>query len=315
MKFSAFARYGNGYRFSSRKPRGQLLFEQIRDSHGGVYGDEGSFSGPVVARWFALAMTIARAQATLERAKNQAEPLKLWDLLKAKETHYGLAPAATATLADRRQAVAAAEQLSLGPKRGNVEYQLRSLLGADFVAWVTADSTSANNAFPQNPETLGIFNSPALWKTVSIDASVNVRNVSLTRHWTHVDGDDSSLLVGDILLVAPGELGQQEAVTVTARTSSTFTATYTRSHEAGTVAIRRPWPFWCSNMKHSCVVVKHGRAADQALRQKAEALLHKLLGATSSWDIVEENAVAGTAGPFLPGTGLPGLTPIPALSY
>lgn len=298
---------------SSRPPLAEVIYKQIKTSHGPAYDSE-NFFGVMSARWYAKAMALAAARKTLDKAKNQADPLLCSELLPSHERGYKIVPAPAATLASRHIALAAAMQLPMGPKRGNVEYQLRSAIGADFVAWVTVPP-SASNAFPSSPELTGIFNDPSLWKTISIDQSVNFRNVSLVRPWTHVDGDEGALLVGDQLLVAPGELGQQEVVTVTARTSSTFTATYTRSHEAGTVAIRRPWPFWCSNQLHSYVVVKHGRASDQTLRSKASALLQKLLGVTSTWDIVEENAVAGTAGPFLPGTGLPGLTPIPALSY
>lgn len=308
--FSAFHRFGNGFTFSSRKPLGRKLYEQIVASYGGVYQNT-SFSGPFAARSFALAMTVARARTTLERAANQADPLKVYDLLTAKEREYSLAPGPNDTLYQRRQALAAAMKLPLGPRRTNVEYQLSTLLGSDYVAFLTQSQTDGTDwSFPSNFADVGIFNDPATWKTVTLDAPITALGSPLTIHYTHVTGDSGSILVGDRLVVQPGDLGQQEAITVTARTDTTLTTTFTRPHESGVQAIRRPWPFWLSAQMHCLVVVKNGRATDPVLRRNVFLLLHKLLGATASWDVVEENATPHTTGPFLPGSGLPGITPI-----
>lgn len=309
MSLSAFKRCANGFRCSSRKPVGRRLYEQIIESHGGAYQNE-SFTGPFAARSFALAMAIARARSTLERAKNQADPLKCYDLLTSHERHYGLSPASTDSLDDRRRALAAAMLLTLGPKRGNVEYQLQTALGDDFVAWVTTEAGPATS-YPDNPwESCGVFNNPPAWKTIRITQSIAFTGTSLTVPWTHEAGDDGELLVGDKLVVQPGDFGQQELVTVTARTQSTLTATFSRPHEANSMAIRRPWPFWCSISKLSMVVVKNGRARDPVLREKATRVLRKLLGNGSAWDIVEENSPAGTTGGIGPGFGEPNITSI-----
>lgn len=321
MPFSAFSRPGNGFRCSSRRPPGKVLFDQIKQSHGGAYQDE-AFEGPVVGRWFALAMTIARVQSTLERAKNQADPLKAYNLLKNHLHDYGVQVDHDATLGEMRTALAAAMQLPLGPRRGNVEYQLQTALGDDFVAWVTTPA-SEDTVYPTNPwgggafgvlQRQGIFNNPPAWKTVRIPHSIAFTLPSgagvQTVAFEEVSGDSGPLVVGDRLVVAPGKLGQQELVVVLARTDTTFNAFFRRPHEANEVAIRRPWPFWMSTAKHSLVVVKHGRARDRVLRDKVRRLLHKLLGATSTWDVVEENSTPGTTGGFLPGVGEPGITPI-----
>lgn len=309
MGCSRFKRCGNGFRCSSKKPLGQVLYEQILESQGPAYQHE-VMAGPVAGRAFALAMMVARANSTLERAAEQADPLKVYDLLLAKEREYSLTPAPDATLGERRQALAAAMKLSIGPRRANVEYQLQTLLGEDFVAWVTNES-DADAAFPLSPWLdCGIFRSPVLWKTIRVTPKVAFTGTPLTVQWTHEAGDTGTLTVGDKLVVAPGETGQQDLITITARTSSTLTATFARPHEAGAMAIRRPWPFWMSTAKHSLVVVRNGRAQDRVLRKKVALLLHKLLGATSTWDVVEENTTAGTTGGFLPGVSQPSISPI-----
>lgn len=315
MGCSRFKRCGNGFRCTSKKPLGKILYDQIVESQGPAYQHE-VMEGPVAGRAFALAMMAARANSTLDRAAEQADPLKVYDLLLAKEREYGLTPDPDDTIRDRRDALAAKMRLSVGPRRANVEYQLASLLGDDFVAWVTTPSSSGT-AFPPTPwVTSGIFKNPPLWKTIRITPSIAFTGSPLTVAWTHEAGDDGAIVVGDALVVAPGELGQQELVIVTARTNTTLTTTFSRPHEAGAMAIRRPWPFWMSHAKHSAVVVRNGRASDRVLRKKVFRLLHSLLGATSTWDVVDENASPGTSGPMIPGAGtwFINRTPLGALS-
>lgn len=295
--------------FSSGKPLAQSIYDQIKGSHGPAYDAE-NFYGVLSAKWYADAMALAAARKSLERAQNQADPWKVSDLLDDFEVHYGIVVPTGATLESRHEALAAVMQLTLGPKRGNVEYQLRAALGDDFVAWVTTDA-GPDTSFPAQPWlTSAIFGNPSLWKTVAITPSVHFTGTPITVEFTHQSGDDGALLVGDKLVVDPGELGQQELVTVTDRTDSTFTATFARPHGAGTMAIRRPWPVWCSTTKHSLVVVPHGRARDQLVREAATRVLRKLLPDNSTWDIVEEDTTPGTTGGFLPGVGEPGITPI-----
>lgn len=320
MPCSAFRRPGNGFRCSSRKPLGQVLYEQMRDSHGGVYQNQ-AFSGPTAARWFAMAMMFARAHAELERAGNQADALQLWDLLLAMEDTYGITPDATATLASRRQAVFAAQQLTLGPKRGNVIYQLQTALGSDFVAYVTSPQSPGVNwasnpaltqrSSPALPDTQGIFDDPPLWKTIQLTTNTLGSLIG----YVHTAGDTSDLVVGDQLVVQPGDFGMQEKITILTHTPGSFTANFVHPHEIGTIAIRRPWPFWQSTQKHSCVVVKRGRATDQKVRQTVRNVLTKLLGNTSTWDVVEENAVPGSAGPAIPGSWKLGIMPLQKVTY
>jgi hypothetical protein len=300
--------------FSSEPSRAERIYKAIRRSYGPAYDNE-TFDGPMSGRWYAKAMTLAEVRSTLERAANQADPRKAYDLLLAHERDYGLTPEPGDTLHDRREALAAAMLLAVGPRDANVRYQLQTLLGDDFVSWVTTPA-GPDTAFPAQPWlTQGIFKNPALWKTIRITPSVAHTGVPKTVGWTHEAGDTGTIVVGDKLVVSPGDYGQQELITVTARTDTTLTTTFARPHEAGAVAIRRPWPFWMSTAKHSLVVVKNGRARDRALRKKTHQLLHKLLGGTSTWDIVEENASPGSSGPFLPGDGEPGINPIQQASF
>jgi hypothetical protein len=309
MKFSAFSRFGH-YRFTSKPPRGESIFRAMRESHGGVFGDE-AFDGPLAGRWFAIAMAIARARATLERAQNQASPLKVYDILKSQERHHGLAPLSTHTLRQRREAFAARLRVVLGPTRGIVEDSLQTAIGDDFVAWVTRPP-SEDDVFPDQPWIYdGIFTEKlAQWTTIRITQSVAHLGVPLTRSYEYVSGDTARLVAGTKVVCAPGLFGQQELITLSAVTASTLTATFTRPHEADTECYLRPWPWWFSNSKHSLVVVKNGRARDRNILRLVNDTLGRILGAASTWDVVEENVAPGTAGPFIANQSEPGITPI-----
>lgn len=324
MPFSGYARFGNGFRFSSAKPLGQAIHESFRASYDN--GEGVAEGGPLDARLFAWAMGIARARSELERAKNQADPLKCWDLLRAFERHYGIAVPTGATLQSRREALAARMRMVLGPVRANVEYQLAAALGVDFVAWVTTPADdSPVTYYPMMPWDLGthvsgpdpapqgIFGNPPIWTRVKLTASIAALG-SRTVGWITVGGDDVNLTVGDRIVVDPYAEGLRELVRITAVTASTFTAVFTKAHSAGTEALLWPFPYWGSVSLHSLVVVPNGRATDTTVRQKANEVMRRLMGGNSTWDVVEESSTPGSLIGFVPGIGAPGITPIQAVT-
>ncbi len=330
MPFSAFARHANGFRFSSKKPAGKALYDSFRTSNGN--GEAFAEGGPMAARWFAWAMAIARQQSTLERAANQADPLKCWDLLEAHERHYGISVPTGASLNERREALNTAQSLVLGPIRSNIEYQLSTALGDDFVAWLTTTATPFESVdgeqtyYPMMPWDLeehasgpipaprGIFGQPSVWTRVSITSSIATLG-SRTVPWANIGGDVVRLAVGDLIVVDPYAEGLRELVEITAQTASTFTAFFTKAHGADTEAIIWPFPFWLSRSKHSLVVVPNGRAMDPGVRQKANEVMRKIIGGTSTWDVVEESTTPGQLLGFIPGIGAPGITPIETRTF
>lgn len=320
MPFSAFARCGNGFRCSSKKPLARALYDSFKYSNGS--GEAFAEGGPIAARWFANSMAIGRARQSLERAKNQAEPLRCFDLLKAHERHYGIAVPPGATLQSRRAVLDAAYKVGLGPVRANIEYQLRAALGADFVAWVTTVASVAPTYFPVTPWDLsksaptGIFGIPPVWTRVRIQSSIAILG-SRTVLYDTVGGDNVSIAPGDLLVIDPTRCGLVELVQVTAATTSpyAFTAVFTKAHEDETDALIWPFPYWMNRSLHSLVVVPNGRAMVKEVRRAANEVMRKLMGGVSTWDVVEESTTPGEFIGFVPGVGAPGITPIEALTF
>lgn len=331
MPFSGHARFANGFRFSSKRPLGKAIHDSFRAAHGN--GELVAEGGPADARLFAWAMAIARCRSTIERAKNQAEPLKCWDLLKAHEKHYGIAVPPGASLNERRRALDARFDLILGPVRANIEYQLAAALGADFVAWITTPAAFDDAGTPtvmertyypmmpwhlgfntMGPEPQGIFGNPPAWTRIRITSHVVFLGLR-TVDWVNVGGEQVRLAVGDRLVVAPYTEGLRELVEVTDQTSSTLSAVFTKAHAANTEALLWPFPYWGSRSLHSLVVVPNGRAMDPAVRQKANDVMRRLMGGNSTWDVVEESTTPGSLIGFIPGVGAPGITPIEQVTF
>jgi hypothetical protein len=309
MKFSRFARFGH-FGFTSKKPRPQPIYESIRDAQGGTVTDDDD--GLMPARHYAWAMRIAAAKATLERAKNQAEPLQVRDLLPVQEGMYTLVPGPFETMQERRAALAAKYKLGLPGSFQNVQAQLMFILGADFVAYRPMPSTEAGQS-PSTPGTgPGTFK-PATnrIKIVKITQSISTglgapQWVSFTNYF----GDVNPLQVGEEVVVEAGTIGWQEKVTVLGVKPEQFQATFTRAHEPNSLATTAPFPYWLSTQRHHLVVVKNGRANDLELRRKVNELMAVVVRGSSTWDIVEANIGGTQVGPFIPGSGKPYITTI-----
>lgn len=311
--FSAFTAWGN-LAFSSAPPRAQSVYESIVSMNGGNFDD--TFSGPMCAEWYALAMAIGAARDTLERAENQADPKTVHEMLPVQEGMYGLAPGPLDTANDRRAALEARYKVALRPSQPNVTQALRLLLGSDFVAWVpnpvAEPSPTAIPAALCKPTT-------ARFKKITLLEPVLRVGVPLRIAYSFdvkTGGDAAELQDRETLVVDPGLLGIQESITVLgAPANGHLVAQFANGHAAGALGFTGSFPNWSSFKKNSLVVVKNGRAHDPIIRAKVNDLLARMLSGTSTWDVVQENLSPGTAGPIRVGQPSIGTVPIGTATY
>lgn len=308
---SRFTPYGQ-LRYSSASSRLETIYRGAFGNLGGVYADDGPFE----ADMYAAAREVAAVDATLLRVKNHRDPTKVVDLLGSLEHEYGLAPPASATLTQRRAALADRVLLKFGARRDAVVEGLTAIVGeAGLVAYRTLDVSEVTPS-PVDPYTLpghNVYVPPGtplkLWRTTAPVSLLGVQAVPIE----YVSGDASQFAVGEQIVFSVGRLGCEETIVVTAATATTVTGDFDKAHDAGVYVRSGTWPRWESYKRLNIVVVSPDVFADAALVAKVHAFLRGALRGVSQWLVTIESS-PGYIGPFYPGSGAPGVTSIPQLS-
>lgn len=302
-RFSAFSRFGFA-RFSSRKTYHQIIFETLRDGQGPGYDPD--FNSVQSARLFAAAACLASSQYMLERAYNNANPLKATELLGELEKEYGLIPAQDATLPQRRSELAARVLIIRGAARYAVMDALRLVLGSDFVDYRTSEAPGVYPTTMQLAAKQGTFTTDTTdRKTLRITECISVGlGLPKTVHFTAYDPTETLplLFAGEKLLVDPAVM--RETVTIESVSADTFTATFALPHDALSPATTARVPVWVSTQRHSLIVLTTEAALDPERRRKANDVLKRIMRGVSTWDLCDES------GPFRVGVGKLGVTAI-----
>lgn len=305
MQFTAFAEFGQ-FELSSAPCLSQRIYEAIWASLGSNYARDGYTDAKV----YATAMALGRIFATQARLEAQLDPATALELLPDLEREYGLIVPATATLASRREALAAQMKLPKGCSAPNLEQALLDLLGSGFLDVWEVDAADAV-LDPATPGPPGNFVAPTAARGVyKLPQALSLLG-SQTFPLAHQDGTKAQLdelpEVGEALVLSPEHNTQRERVIVTAVVAGSpynkVTAVLTKAHDDQDRVVRGPWPYWASTKRSSTIRVSAEVAADGIQRAALEALLGRLYRVVSTWWI------AGSDGPFVLGTSPLGSTP------
>lgn len=283
MSFSAFKRFGNGFRFSGKPPVGQVIYETLRDNMGETY--ERDFDGRQQARLFSQAMCLSAARYEAERAGNQQDPLKADELLPARERDYQVIPRFDATKRERRQVLAARRIVTRGNRQEAVEDALRTLLGSAFKAY---EPTIVENAvtWPSDPGAVGTFAATGTQKKIiQLGATVVHVGIPQTVPFSVVGSGDAPLPGEGFTVETDSRHPYIEHVTIEAVTAETITATFSKPHVVGTLALR-PHPVYISTKRYSRVVVTFEAATDPETRRKINEQMRRQLRGVSQWCIL-----------------------------
>ena len=309
-RLSAFTRCGN-LRLSSAMPKGQQIYESMARSLGGTENFDDDFDGPNGAMLYAIAMNLATIHWTLVRAAGNATPETTTELIAKQELDWGVAPLSSDTMLERRTRLRSARSIFDSTTESAVYSALLAEVGDSLKAVVASDDTTV---VPVDPTTgpgnwVDADSAIAVWRlTEFVDAGVQTVGVE----W--LAGSTSPLTPNQSITVDPGSLGLQENARITASTSTTITATFAHGHGAGSQVIVGAFPYWLGWRRHWWIAVSTAAALDAQIRGRIDILLHRMLRATSTWDIVQEDGTH-TAGPFKIGEGKIGITPIQAVSW
>lgn len=280
MKFSAFARFNGGFRFSSRPPNGQIIYESLKASQGDTYEED--FSGRQSARLYAAAMSLAAAQQQVDRAISNANPATATELLGKIEQDYQIVPNYTQSLAERRVVADARRKVTRGARRESVEGALRALLGSDFIAYETTDRAHITK-WPAKPGNVGAFRrNGAPKKGFWLDSQISRLNVQTLVPIRAIPG----LVMpqaGDLYTVDPDtRCPSIERITITETLEGHIVARFKKPHAIGALAIS-PHPVWISNQRHSRIIVTFAAANSPETRRKINELMARMLRGVSQW--------------------------------
>lgn len=299
-RYSAFG----PMRFSSRKPHGELIYRDMVKSLGSGKNFTDDFNSLAMARVYANAVAFGRCKYALERASRQIHPAHALELLPALEREYGLVPEADASIADRRRELAAAMRIARGASRTNVEAVMLDLFAEHFLAYVTVDPADAVVS-TATPASTGVYAEPGTPRSAfRVTGSVTTTGSPITVGYQAITGALAALSAGDRIIIDTGNPGRVEALTVTAATASTLTASFAKPHDAGTVLATGRHPHLAGSKRHNVFVLSEEAAVSERLRRKTHRAARRLLRGVSTWD------VADSSGPFRVGVGRLGITTI-----
>lgn len=300
--FSAF----NSTHFSSRPPAAQLIYEDLVRLLGDGENYTTEFDSAVGARLYALAMTLGAALEACQRAGTQFRPDLVLELLPALEREYGLTPDSDATIQERRADLAAAMRIARGARRDNVEVILSTILGSDFVQYVTVAQADAVGSTGEQAD--GIYLQPGTARSVfRLTGPVTSIGAPFTVGYESIAGASAALAAGDKIAIDTANPGRLEIVEVDSVGVGTFTATFANPHDSGLVFGTGRFPNWWSSKRENVVVMSATGAVSERQRRRANRSLRRLLRGVSTWHLTDGS------GPFTVGGGMLGVTTIGAV--
>lgn len=300
MAFSdAFSLFGH-FAFSSKPTHGRAIYESILDGQGDAYNKD--FNGLQQARNYALSICLATAQYEIDRAGNNRNPAKATELLGKLEEDFQVTPSPTATLPQRRAFLSALVKITHGNSQSAISGALALVLGSDFVSYTQLGAST----WPPSPGDVGVFDAPsAKVKQFTIVEPVSITGTPISLTYTKNIESDAPL-PGEKYCVDPDPRRGTEQITLISVSGGKIRASFSRSHEPGTLATR-PYPLWTSQKRINIVTVTPFAASDPESRRLVNEIMGRALRATSTWSIITN---AGVFTPDVPGLDLPDSVPL-----
>ncbi len=330
--FSAFTPFGL-LELSAQPSRAESIYRSIVAQQG---GDGVNFSFAEGSRQdctaYAQAMGLARASWAVAAAGNQMAPLKTTWMLNEREKEYGLFPAPTDTMTERRLALYARRQLPAGCSTVALTSALSTLMGSDFIAlratasaerlnWPTSlgdqpMNLRAPDEFPKPFRILECVSITGITQRIDYEITNAPISIKVTRNVgprgaasqeqatvvSIVSTPGALLQVGDFAVIGADNTGTAEVVEVTAVSPAGadphwFEAIFTNAHDPNALCRTGPFPLWTSNQRSLLVVMTPEAAVDPEKRRKVHELMNRAAHATTSWDIAASSDGV-TTGPF-----------------
>lgn len=320
-KLSIFTPVGH-LKLSREPSAGEQLFELGRVAlRGNGKGFAVKRDGRTWAFLYAWAMTLASARLLIERAGQQWDPRRAYELLPVQEMERGSTPQAGWSIQQRRAQLAWMRELIQDVSRVAVENKLRAIAGAGVLAYIPTSKSEIVNwpeGLGDSPMILARADLPRrLAKITHGIATVGTVTVTYERLVPNIEFE---LQKGDVVVIEPDNDDRAERVEVLSTSNGDgdgpYTATFvaTKPHNAGTVITKQPFPMWTGAKRHSLVVLTDEAARDAEVRRRVQMVLERMSRGMSTWSIAGANDDNATAGPFMVGVGQLGVTPLGSIN-
>jgi hypothetical protein len=298
-RFSAFSPLGQ-LRFSAKAPSGAGIYRAIVAAQSGAFDMSPGTEGDAEA--YATAMALARARTALDRGAAQHDPTMAIEMLPVLERDYGVIPGEGDSIRERQRALAARIAISGGPREESIENGLRTLLGADFIAY-RVQTVAEAGTWPADPSAgPGIFGRDEIAaKLFRITSTIVTTGMPVAFSYAPIDTDDGTRLApGDVVCVQPDNRPQAEKVAVESVENLTATATFAKAHGGGDILTTGPIPLWSSTKRYAIVVVSDAAVASRETRRKIDDFMGRVSRGVTTWSVFKRSSTT-TLGPFVAG--------------
>lgn len=283
-QFSCFAPFGV-FRFSSAESPCAQHYSQLKSN----LGD--GLQGPVQdAITYGLAMALGVQEVQARGAAAQKDPLQATVTIPDLEKDHRIYPTPGQSIAERRNKIAQVASIGAGGDAAAIEAGLVEILGDRLVDVMRLDLDTEVTVYPDNAPVIDPVTTPIRLITITERIFPGTR----TFHWETLFTDGNPIIVGDVLIVDPGEFGLEERVTITASNSLTLTGVFAKTHEPGTMARTGHWPHWCSTKRHTIIIVDADVLENPELLANVEWFMRRRATGVSTWVVTTGTVDAPT---------------------
>jgi hypothetical protein len=314
MKFSAFTPFGH-FRFTSKRPHGEsIYFDKLRN----VGAEENFREGGIYrGKLYCDAMLAAGVLYKLEAVGRQFDPRKAYELLTTHEREWGLVPAATATVSQRRTALYNYRRLRPDARISSVGQALYYLLGDKLINYrVMQRSEIAIDELLEIQARYGATTT-ALMVDPKIPMQIGrlkrgLHKGGVTRKLFEIEwlfGGNADLARLQKIIIDPGKWSRSEVVTIAeVLGDNTYRAATRNPHVEGAYVMTSLFPLNSSRKRRHFIRLQYPWASDRETRRAIHNVMKIVTRSVSTWQIMD--GPDDEVGPFKVGVGRLGITPL-----
>ena len=310
-QFSHFTPFGF-LRFSPDKSEAEQYYDAAIKS----IGADANFSATSNVRQKLYADAFVKAIATLvvERAANQADPLRVQDLLVPMERERGVYEQNSSglTVPQRRAMLARLRRLTLDGKFTTIRQALFDYLGDLLVLYRTTKRSELSSSVGHPATFAGTSLANVHQTVIVLTLAIGICNTGRVEVLCDVNtvyGALKDLQPGAVVLFDAGTARAERAI-VEVVTTDGFITTVNHPHSQGSIVTTAPFENMSTPKRIHHIVVKPGVSTRPDIMSGINIIMERLVCGSAIWQVENEDQSAlGGSGPFYLGVSALGHVP------